>query len=356
MNPGPADQTGGSGRPGHGLWPAGAASGVGSMPGSDPVDAAKLVFDELPDLPYLPELPGRGPGADMLGRTAAVLVDLPVDLQPSGWRLVPRPGLDLRRARGLLERDLDALTKVASGYVGVLKIAIVGPWTLAAGVELPRGHKALADPGATRDLSEGLAEGLRGHLAEIGRRVPGARILLQVDEPSLPIVLAGRVRTPSGFSVLPAVEEGPVETGLSTVLDAATEIPAVAGAGVHCCARDVPITLLRRAGARFIGLDATLLTRDQDEPLGEAVEAGIGLLLGLVPAAGGSASEIRSDPRRIVAPAVALWGRLGFRPERLGEVVGVTPACGLAGMTDAEARATVRLCRQAAGVLVESPE
>lgn len=74
------------------------ATGVGSLPGEDIDAALGLVFTELPDLPHLPELPGRGPGADMVGRTAGALADLHVDLQPSGWRLVSRAGIDERRA------------------------------------------------------------------------------------------------------------------------------------------------------------------------------------------------------------------------------------------------------------------
>src|SRR3989440_8279574 len=100
------------------------------MPGTDIVEALRVVLGDLPDLPHLPELPARGPGADMIGRTAAVLVDLHVDLQPSGWRLVPRPGLDVRRAREMLERDLDALVPVAATHDGPLKLQLAGPWTL----------------------------------------------------------------------------------------------------------------------------------------------------------------------------------------------------------------------------------
>src|ERR1700712_3767395 len=58
------------------VWPSGAATAIGSMPGTDPAGAAAVVFGELPDFPHLPELPARGVGADMLGRTAALLVDL----------------------------------------------------------------------------------------------------------------------------------------------------------------------------------------------------------------------------------------------------------------------------------------
>ena len=65
-------------------WVAGAATGVGSLPGTEPAEAISMVLGELPDLPHLPELPARGLGADMIGRGAALLVDLPVDVQPSG--------------------------------------------------------------------------------------------------------------------------------------------------------------------------------------------------------------------------------------------------------------------------------
>jgi hypothetical protein len=381
-----------SGEPGSGpLWPAGAATGVGSLPGGDPLAAAKLVFDELPDLPYLVELPGRGPGADLLGRAAAVAAELPVDLQPSGWRLVARPGLDYRRARGMVGHDLDALEEAADGYVGPLKVAVAGPWTLAAGLELTRGHKALSDHGATRDVAEALAVGLAEMVTTIARRVPGARLLVQLDEPSLPAVLAGRIRTPSGFSVLAAVEDGLVAERLGLVFAEARRVTGVVGAGVHCCAADVPLDLLRRAGAQFVGLDATLLTESADDAIGDAVEAGMRLMMGVVPsidaapaaagagarrgtaasgltwssrgdgapasgAAVGRGAPDLSDPGRTVDPVRSLWRRLGFRPEQLGEVVAVTPTCGLAGASERYARLAMRHCRAAARVLVESPE
>src|SRR5690242_15171104 len=101
------------------------------MPGDDIDAALALVFTELPDLPHLPELPARGPGADLVGRTAATLVDLHVDLQPSGWRLVARGGIDERRAGEMLERDLDALVPVAATHDGPLKVQLCGPLTLA---------------------------------------------------------------------------------------------------------------------------------------------------------------------------------------------------------------------------------
>ncbi len=77
-------------------WLAGTATGIGSMPGTDPPEAARVVAGELPDFPYLPELPARGPGADLVGRTAALLIDMPVETTPGGWRIAERPGRYMR--------------------------------------------------------------------------------------------------------------------------------------------------------------------------------------------------------------------------------------------------------------------
>ena len=108
-------------------WSPGAVTGIGSLPGHRPDEAAALVLGELPDLPHLPELPQRGVGAEMIGRTAALLVGLPVEIVPSGWRLTGRPGRDLRRARDLLARDLDAFEEQAADYRGPLKVQAAGP-------------------------------------------------------------------------------------------------------------------------------------------------------------------------------------------------------------------------------------
>jgi hypothetical protein len=341
-------------------WPGAVATGVGSLPGTDAVEAVRLVFDELPDLPHLPELPTRGAGADMIGRTATLLVDLHVDLQPAGWRLLPSgtgAGLDEHRAEDFLSRDLDALEEVAGDWSGPLKLQVVGPWTLAAGIELPRSGPALGDRGAVRDLTAALTEGAVAHVEEVRRRVPRAQVLVQVDEPGLPAVLAGRVSTPSGFDVLAPVEESIALERLSALIDALADNGS--RVGVHCCARRPPLGLLRSAGATFLSYDATLPV--DFDAVGEAVEAGCGLVLGLVPssevpAGPSSGAPILSDPSRTVEPARRMWRQLGFAPERLGEVVAVSPTCGLAGASPGHARAALRAARDAARLLVEEPQ
>ncbi|HEY7103514.1 MAG TPA: methionine synthase [Mycobacteriales bacterium] len=334
---------------------AGVATGVGSMPGTDPAEAIKTVLGELPDLPHVPELPARGAGADMIGRGAAFLVDLPVDLQPSGWRLVDRPGRDLRRSLDFLAHDLDTLEDLAQDYAGPLKLQVAGPWTLAGTVELHYGDKAVSDPGATRDLTQSLAEGVRRHVADMAGRLPHAQIVLQLDEPALPAVLVGDVPTASGFGTLRAVEEQIVRSGLAEVLDAASGAGAVQTV-VHCCAPHPPITLFREAGAGAVSFDLALLSAAEDEPLGTAVEAGVGLWLGAVPAGTADDPAVLGDLGDTVRSVRGLWSRLGFAPELLPGAVVLTPACGLAGTTPAYTRAALRRVRDAARAIVDDPE
>src|SRR6202000_2854497 len=90
-------------------WELGSATGIGSMPGTDPAEAARTVVDELPDFPFLPELPARGPGADLIGRTAALLIGIPVETVPAGWRIAERPGRVMRTAQSMLSSDLDTM-------------------------------------------------------------------------------------------------------------------------------------------------------------------------------------------------------------------------------------------------------
>jgi methionine synthase II (cobalamin-independent) len=332
-------------------WPGASATGIGSMPGTDPPEVCRLVFGALPDLPHLPELPNRGPGADIIGRTAALLVDLPVQTTSRGWQLTDRPGRDMSRAAGYWSQDLDVLEEIADGYAGPLKIQICGPWTLAAALELSHSaNPALADPGAVADLTESLAAGLAAHAADVRRRVPGATLIVQVDEPSLPAVLLGRVPTASGLSVVGAIDTTVASQGLGTVLSA----PA-AYTVVHCCGRPAPFPEIRAAGASAVSFDLSLLPPRDTDQVAELVEDGFGIFAGALPVT--SAQQLVSGPplapRQTAEAVVTLWQRTGLAPDRLARQVVITPACGLAGASPAAARAALEHCREAARIAPE---
>lgn len=220
------------------------ATGIGSLPGHDAREAAKTATGSFEDFPFLPELPARGPGADMIG--------------------------------------------------------------------------------------------------------PGARVVLQLDEPSLTAVLRGRIRTASGYRTHRAVDRQVVEGSLREVAGVHDGGPVV----VHSCAPDVPFALLRRAGVAGVSFDFSLLTERDDDAIGEAVEGGTRLFTGVVP----GTDTALSDPAGSVRGVRTLWRRLGLRPELLAEAVTVTPACGLAGASPDYARRALAHCVRAARSLADNPE
>ncbi len=323
------------------------ATGLGSWPGTDAREAAVTARDLLGvdgGLPYLPELPGRGPGADIIGRGAGLLVDMPVDLQPSGWRFVDRAGHDAARTAALRAEDLDTAAEVYEGYAGDLKVQVAGPWTLAASVELTRGERALVDGGATRDLVDSLAEGIRRVVADLARLVPGARVVLQVDEPSLPAVLDGSLPTASGYGRVRAVDPQVAARGIQSVL-AAYDGPTV----LHCCHPRAPLPLMRSTGVGAVSIDLTNASPARWESVAATLEDGIDVYAGVLATDG--------TTRAVAARDAVLGGfeRADLQARVLDRVV-VTPTCGLAGLTSQGARDVLRTALDVARALSEKAE
>ena len=209
-----------------------------------------------------------------------------------------------------------------------------GPWTLAATLEKTRGDKVLSDHGARRDLTDSLAEGVRLHVAEVSRRIPGAQFVLQLDEPGLPAVLAGDVPTVSGFGRLRvdrrgsgAGRAGSGDRGSGCSRSWCTAVPLTCRWG--CCARPARpqsrstcrssrattrrrVSWLRRwrRGSRLV-VGAVPTTADRltpRDPSSARVDATVG---GRRMIQTGSVGALRTQVAR-------LWQRLDQPPDTLG--------------------------------------
>ena len=321
------------------------STGVGSWPGTDLADALKIAFAECPELPYLPELPARGPHAAMIGRGTALLTGLGVELTSVGWRLTDVSARDHRRAIATLRSDLDQLEEIAQGYEGPVKIAVAGPWTLAASLEHPRGDKVLPDPGARRDIVQSLEQGLADVVAELSRRLPAVSLIIQLDEPLLPAVLAGGVATASGLSRHRAIDIPEVSTAYSRIVERLGPTPTI----VHCCAANLPIALLAKAGVAGVSLDLGLLGTPDWDALGAAMEQGLWLFAGAQPT---DRPAAQPNPDQVAAAVLAPIRRLGLPPDVSCHTV-ITPACGLAGFTRADGIRVLRTARKAASIVAE---
>ena len=248
---------------------------AGSLPGTDFRGALTAMAEALPEVLPLPELPARGVGSDLIGRALGLISGLGFDLQPAGWRLVPNTGADHRRAVAQWRRDLDDAEELLQGFEGVLKIGVAGPWTLASSVERPMGDRLVADHGARRELAQALVEGVAGLRAEVSRRIPGATLWVQIDEPSLLAVAEGRVPTASGFSRHRRVDLPGLVEALRPLAD---------GSWLHCCAPGRWLDIARRAGFAGVSVDAALVALDE---LAQWRDESRGLILGVVDTARG---------------------------------------------------------------------
>lgn len=326
-----------------------AGTGVGSWPGSSPHAAAAVVVGELSRLPYLPELPARGVGADLIGRAAALLVDIAIDTVPRGYRIAARPGAVTRRAASLLAEDLDALEEAwekAGGGQRPVKVQAPGPITLAAHLELSNGHRAITDAAAVRDLTSSLAEGMAVHRAEVARRL-GTSVYVQFDEPSLPAALAGRLTGVTALSPVHPIDEA---TAIGLLDECAAAVDAAAM--LHCCAKEFPWELLQRSAIGAVGIDLGLLDDRGLDGLGTFIDSGRTAVLGLLPA---TAVEPAPAVDQLAEAAATVTDRLGFGRSVLGERIGLSPVCGLRGASDSWARTATGLLERAGEAIARDP-
>lgn len=298
----------------------GGVTGIGSVPGTDPREAAATVVGEL-EVPFLPELPNRGLGADMIGRAAGLLVDIGVDVSSTGYRIGVPGGRVARLVGDHLERDLDAFEEAYEVARrrggGLVKTQVAGPLTLAAAVELPNGHRAARDRGAMRDIAASLAEGLVRHVADLRRRL-GADVVLQLDEPSMWSVVHGTVPALTKLDPIRAVPAPEAAELLASVIDA-VDAPVL----LHLCGR-IEWDVVRRVPVDGALVDATRLAVPDYEGFGELVESRPVVGLGLAPTVRG-----RRSPADLAAPAIRMYDEIGLPRRALAQAV-VTPVCGMA--------------------------
>lgn len=193
----------------------------GTWRGLNAAEAALATLGEAGDAhwPLLPELPDRGPGAEPVGRTAALLPDLAVDLQPHGWRISPpgarSNGMDHRRATAHLSEDLHRLADTAGAEgIGIdrLAVRVVGPLSLLGSLWLPGGERVAVDAGARRDVAAAWNEGVAGLLSRLRTEAGARRTALWIDEPLAAAVLAGALPTASGYRTVRSVPRDEART------------------------------------------------------------------------------------------------------------------------------------------------
>jgi methionine synthase II (cobalamin-independent) len=107
------------------------------------------------------------------------------------------------------------------------------------------------------------------------------------------------------------------------------------------------LALLQTAGVSGVLLDVDQLDSGTWDSVGAALEAGLEIGLGALPPTGPERT-----PDQVARRVMTVLRDLGVEPTRSGQLI-LTPACGLAGATGADAVAALRTVRTAAGIVTE---
>lgn len=319
-----------------GVFPTGLATGIGSLPFTDPVAAAELVLRVHPDLPAIPQL--ATPAEGVVTQWAAALPE--VSVAPDGTLSVDptRVGEEIvtefttAHHAGLLGFLDAAATHVEP--IRHVKAQVVGPLTL--GVALVDAGLPL---GVAFDRARDAVVAWLGALEQLlAVRLRGARPLVFLDEPALVLWRRG---------------DAPIEREEATDLLSGALAAVAVETGVHVCG-DGDVRLAFEAGATVLGM-----------PVSDALVGDVGSLVRHLDADGWVAWGAVPTDRPIGESADPLWRRLvtlwceltrrGCEPVRLRNQAIITPACGLAthGPSQAE-HALVLAAEMAARVAAQS--
>lgn len=266
----------------------------------------------------------------MIGRTASVLIDLPVDLQPRGWRLVDRPGQDLRRAQRFLASDIDTFEEALVGYQGAVKIQVAGPWTVIANLFTQKDRPVLIDESACRDLAQSLAAGLGEQIARMKAIEGVSQVVVQIDEPSISGVLKGAGGTLLSAPRIPESHE--IESLWQFLL---SSIHDTGGLAVfHTCANQPPLELIRS----FDGLSVPQSIGA--EALAPWLDAGKALWLGVLPSVEAPMPSVATT----VSAVKSLMSDAGFA-DRI-DLLSFTAECGFPNSSVGYIKEVSKHCKQ----------
>jgi methionine synthase II (cobalamin-independent) len=173
-------------------------------------------------------------------------------------------------------------------------------------------------------------------------------VVVQFDEPSLPSALEGRLTGVTSFSPVHPVDE-------SVAIRLLDDCVAIVGPEVvlHSCAAGLPWKALQRSSIHAVSIDASTLTAADLDGVGDFVDSGRTVMLGVVPT---TTPAARPSADEMAKAVVGVTDRLGFARSVLRERIGISPACGLAGATPQWARSAVELAQKAADAFAEDPD
>ncbi len=332
-----------------------AATGIGSVPFTDPEEAVSLILETLPQVPYWPQMVRLGFAEEMTAQAARGLAALKIDNAARTVELDPGLPRDEALAQFyemVLSGELESfamveeeahglfalLRAVAAGRTDcrVLKGQLSGPVTFAGMVKDQEGKAILFDRELTQAACLGLARKAAWQAQKF--RELGKDPVIFLDEPYL---------TGFGSAYLPISREEVLEILNPTIEELRQAAGGPVAVGLHCCGNtdwglllEAPIDILsfdsygyfeslrlyEKAVAKFFQRDGWLawglLPTGAEEFRQETAES---LWQRFTQQVGQLAQDLKTAPRDILSRAL------------------LTPACGTGYLSEDETRRALRI-------------
>jgi methionine synthase II (cobalamin-independent) len=309
----------------------GIATGIGSLPHSDPVEAAEVVLRLLPDLPAAPQLPDRDPREGMVAQWLRALPEVAV--APDGTCTLQGRSDEAPDCRfdEIAHAGLLAFLDVAAAQERPptrVKVQVTGPLTLGTALE-SIGMPTVRAFRRAAALCRAWAAAVE---ALVATRLPGVGLVMFLDEPAL-------VTWRRGDATLDRDAAIDVLSGALAAVECTT--------GVHVCG-DGDVGLAIEAGPQVLGVEVHDDLTDSAVSLSRFLDGEGWIAWGAVPThrpVGESA-----DPHwRHLAAVWCELSRRGCDPVVLRSRGLITPACGLAGYGASQAERVLGIAHELAG-------
>lgn len=214
--------------------PAGAVTGIGSLPYTSVTSAIQAVAEFSPEVPFWPQLPQLSEQERVIGQGLGIVADL-IEPRNQGYGYQVKEGR-IDSVLEILHRSVGELTPANAAGFGEFETAlssglfqhavavkgqIVGPITLSAYL-LHQGRPFLSDPALFAAIAFHVSQTICWQIDRL--RSAGLPVLMFVDEPALclEVPIAGAVSEQKRLSALAATLQDARFRG--------------AYAGLHCCA------------------------------------------------------------------------------------------------------------------------
>jgi len=328
--------------------PAGAVTGIGSLPLMSAASAVQAVVKFSPEIPFWPQLPQLSDQESIIGQGLGAVAD---HLEPSseGYGYEVRRGriesvleilhrgngeLSPENAAGFRAFESAMADRLFSAAVAV-KGQIEGPITLSAYL-FYRGRPFLSDPALFSAIAFHISQIIGWQIDRL--KAAGLPVLLFVDEPALCLEAA----------VVNSIPEEKMLEALAAILEDARVRGAYAG--LHCCAAR-PFERMRRVNPDIFSFDAHegLDLFFADSHMIDFVHRGGLVAYGIVPTRAGVNAL---DSAKIFLRWLQAASQAGD-PQEFAKRAMITATCGL-GLLDESAIAESFDVAQAIGKMIKA--